>query len=156
MRKPTSKSSDPAFRVLGVSLAALSLTACETIDFGPKPHPLTGKTWRLTDVETEGGSTRLQRAQQERHTLRFNADGTLLLKLDCNQGNATWNASDPVTYNGTMSISQIAATRALCPPPTWGEDLALDLPSSTAYTLTPDGKGLVIRARRVTYAFSDN
>lgn len=156
MDKSVLETARPAIRIAGVALIAITLTACETIDLGPKPHPLTGKTWRLIDVETEGGSTRLQRAQQERHTLRFNADGTLLLKLDCNQGNATWNASDPVTYNGTMSISQIAATRALCPPPTWGEDLALDLPSSTAYTLTPDGKGLVIRARRVTYAFSDN
>lgn len=143
-----------ALRLATTGLIALTLTGCETIYGKDDGHPLTGKTWRLIDVETEGGSTQLSRAQQQRHTLRFNADGTLQLKLDCNNGTAEWNASEPAAGNGTLTIGRLAVTSALCPPPTWGEDLALDLPSSTGYTLTPDRKGLVIRARRVAFAFS--
>lgn len=141
-------------RLATTALAALTLSGCVTIYGGDDAHTLTGKTWRLIDVETEGGSTQLSRAQQQRHTLRFNADGTLQLKLDCNNGAAEWNASEPATGNGTLTIGRLAVTSALCPPPTWGEDLALDLPSSTGYTLTPDRKGLVIRARRVVFTFS--
>ena len=141
---------------LTVGILALSLGACETINAGSDAHPLTGKTWRLVNVETEGGATRLSGPQQQRHTLIFNTDGLLQIKLDCNNGRATWNASDPVNSNGTLNISQVASTRAFCPSPTWGEDLALDLSSSSTYTITQNRRGLVIQARRVTYTFEGN
>ncbi|WP_369025836.1 META domain-containing protein [Qipengyuania sp. RANM35] len=135
--------------VLGIS--ALSLVSCESLP--GISHPLDGTTWRLVDVETSGTSTRLNPELQARHTLNFQRGGKLVMQLDCNRGSADWNASMPETYNGVMTISQVAATRALCPRPTFGEDLAADLPTATNYTLTPDGRGLVIRARRVVYAF---
>ena len=144
-----------AFQLLACGCAILLLAGCETTPTSP-PHPLEGTSWRLIDVETSGTSTRLNPQLQARHTLTFMRDGKLQLQLDCNRGNADWSASMPETYNGTLVISQVASTRALCPPPSFGEDLAADLPSAMAYTLTPDGKGLVIRARRVAFSFARN
>lgn len=144
--------------ILGKALLGcgmLMLAACETTPDVP-PHPLDGTSWRLIDVETSGTSTRLSPQLQARHTLTFMRGGKLQMQLDCNRGNADWSASMPETYNGTLVISQVASTRALCPEPSFGEDLAADLPSAMAYTLTPDGKGLVIRARRVAFAFARN
>lgn len=137
------------------TVALLTLSGCESLP-GEAFHPLNGTSWRLVDVETSGTSTRLNPELQARHTLKFERGGSLILQLDCNRGTGDWNASMPETYNGTLVISQIASTRALCPKPTFGEDLAADLPTSTNYTLTPDGRGLVIRARRVVYAFERN
>ena len=143
-------------RNLGLAgLAALMLAGCESLP-GNVYHPLNGTTWRLVDVETSGTSTRLNPELQARHTLTFERSGRLNMQLDCNRGSADWEASLPQTYNGSISISQVASTRAFCPDPTFGEALAADLPSSSAYTLTPDGRGLVIRTARIVYAFERN
>lgn len=133
---------------------AMLASGCEYIpDFEDNSHPLTRVTWQLDEVITEGGTTRLSRSEMERHTLDFGEDGQVLMQLDCNRGSATWNAPEPVRGGGTMNIGMVAATRALCPEPTYGEDLALDLPSATNYMLM-DGNGrLRINARRVSYVF---
>ncbi|MCB2066159.1 MAG: META domain-containing protein [Erythrobacter sp.] len=136
-----------------VTVTATLLAGCSYLPSGPTAHPLTGKTWRLTEVETEGGTTRLTRAQQATHTIRFNTDGTMQLQLDCNNGTATWNGAEPVRGEGYLNISAVASTRALCPPPTWGNDLALDLPSTTSYSIAPNGRSIRITARRVSFGF---
>lgn len=144
------------YRIAAVSLALLApLAACADLPgLGPQVHPLVQREWRLTDVETEGGITRLTPAQSERHRLVFAADGRVTMQLDCNQGNATWNASLPDRGTGTLSFGPVAATRALCPPPSWGEDLALDLPSTTSYSIARDGRTMRVTARRVSFGFA--
>ncbi|WP_226700271.1 META domain-containing protein [Qipengyuania gaetbuli] len=143
------------YRMAALGAAGLALAGCESLP-GNVYHPLNGTTWRLVDVETSGTSTRLNPELQARHTLTFERGGRVNMQLDCNRGSASWEATLPQTYNGSISISQVAATRAFCPDPTFGEALAADLPSSSAYTLTPDGRGLVIRTARIVYAFERN
>lgn len=142
-------------RLAIVSGVALAASGCEYIPgLEDTSHPLTRVTWQLDTVETEGGERRLTRSEMERHTLNFYEDGRLQLQLDCNNGNATWNAPLPMRGGGTMNIGQVAATRALCPPPSYGEDLALDLPSTTNYELSNGNRTLRINARRVSFVFT--
>ncbi|OBV10590.1 META domain-containing protein [Erythrobacter dokdonensis] len=130
--------------------AALALAACAT---SSPPHPLEGTRWRLVDVETSGTSTRLTEELSSRHTLTFESERAVM-QLDCNRGNARWSASTPRSGNGTISFGPVASTRALCPRPTFGEELASELPKASGYTLTSDGTGLIIRTQAEVYVFT--
>lgn len=141
-------------RLTLASGAALAMSGCESLGYEDTSHPLTRTTWQLDEVISEGGTTRLTRSEMERHTLNFYEDGSVQMQLDCNRGNATWNAPEPVRGGGTMNISQIASTRALCPPPSYGEDLALDLPTTTSYEVSDNNRRLRITARRVSFMFT--
>ena len=135
-----------------VSVAATAVAACSAFpDF--ESHPLDGSTWQLVDVETAGTSTRLNAPLPSRHTLTFLSDRHVQMQLDCNRGNATWSASPPNNGDGRLTISQIAATRALCPDPSFGEQLVTDLPSASRYLLAADGMRLTIRTANTTYRF---
>ena len=134
-----------------LAAASLSLAACQ--GFGA-PHPLDGTNWRLVNVETSGTSTSLTTELSSRHTLIFEGGGRLAMQLDCNRGNADWSASQPRGETGSISIGPVASTRALCPRPTFGEELAAELPGATSFTLLDDRSELVIRAESADYVFA--
>ena len=135
-----------------LAVFAVGLTGCETVPVD-NSHELTRSVWQLHEVVTEGGTKRLTPAQSEVHTLEFYEGGDMALGLDCNNGRTTWSGPRPIRGAGSFSIGQIAATRALCPKPSWGEDMALDLPTTTSYELSRNGDRLKINARRVSYVF---
>ncbi|MEQ8772529.1 MAG: META domain-containing protein [Erythrobacter sp.] len=140
-------------RALGALLAAgaaLALSACSTSSM---PHPLEGTSWRLVDVETSGTSTTLTDEVSARHTITFEEDRAFM-RLDCNRGNGNWSAAMPRDGNGTISFGPVAATRAYCPPPSFGEVLASELPKATGFTLKPDEERLLIRSEGAVYVFA--
>ncbi|MCK0129107.1 META domain-containing protein [Erythrobacter sp. F6033] len=139
-------------RISAVIGGAMLLSACQS--YGPPPHPLDDTSWRLADVETSGTSTQLTQELSSRHRLTFRDGGRLVLQLDCNRGNADWSASMPQVGNGSISIGPVASTKALCPRPTYGEELAAELPTANGFTLTPDGSSLIIRASEAVYVFA--
>lgn len=138
-------------RLAAIAAAATLSAGCSTL-YAP-PHPLDGTSWRLANVETSGTSTQLTTELSSRHRLTFEAGGRLQMQLDCNRGNADWSASMPVDDNGTISVGPVASTRAFCPPPTFGEELATSLPEATEFGLMPEGTRLSIRAPRAIYIF---
>lgn len=131
---------------------ALALSACSTTSM---PHPLEGTSWRLVDVETTGTSTKLTDELSRRHTITFE-DDRAIMQLDCNRGNGSWSAAMPRDGNGAISFGTIASTRAYCPRPTFGEELASELPRASGYTLMPDREGLIIRTESAVYVFTRN
>ena len=137
--------------ITAMGSAALLTSGCETL-YAP-PHPLEGTSWRLADVETSGTSTRLTPELSARHRLSFQDAGDLQMQLDCNRGNATWSASSPSGGDGSISIGTVASTRALCPRPTFGEELAAELPRATGYSLASDSSSLTIRTQEADYVF---
>ncbi len=138
------------------ALALLACTpflgACETLP--DMPHPLIGPTWKLTDIDTSGSSTRLTPALQERHTITFGEAGRMTMQLDCNRGNATWSGEPVGGGPGTIMIGPVASTRVLCPRPTYGDVLAADLSSAERYTLLLDGRRLIIETAEAAYTFN--
>lgn len=138
-------------------VAAISalMTGCAATSSGPRyaGHVLTAQDWQLTEItQRNAWPVQLAPAQQASHRLRFNPDGTLLLTLDCNRGSADWSAT-PQRGSGNLQISQIASTRALCPPPSYGEAMAADLPSAFEFTVLPGGRSLKVSTRTNTYTF---
>lgn len=139
--------------ILAAVTAGLSLAGCTTT---PKDtsHQLSRKSWQLHQV-TYGNSRaiKLTAAEQARHQLDFNRDGSLSLALDCNRGNGDWSASKPSNGKGRLTIGRIASTRALCPPPSYGEALAADLPEAKSFDIHSDGRALTIQTRQSVYSF---
>lgn len=139
----------------GLLLAAITpmLGACETLP--EMVHPLMGPTWRLTDIDTSGSSTRLTPALSERHTVMFEDSGRAVIQLDCNRGNASWSAERPTSGgNGAITIGPVGSTKMLCPQPSFGDQLASGLSGAERYTLLLDGRRLVIEADGIAFTFS--
>jgi heat shock protein HslJ len=146
--------------ILGV-FASAALIGCTAAGPGvetpslPPPHELTQQTWNLVEItQRDAWPIRLSPAQQVRHQLQFGAGGRLALTLDCNRGIADWSASWPDSGSGTLSIGPIAATRALCQQPSYGEAMASDLHSARGFTiLSGSGQSLNILTRNKVYIF---
>lgn len=142
-------------RVICVSALAICLSACESLGFGG--HPLSGTYWRLAVVDKDGVQSRLNESLQSRHTISFSFDGRIQMQLDCNQGTGSWSAQQPEyvdeAQRGSIAISPIAATRAYCPEPSFGEQMAADLPMSGSFRINPDGNRLVLRGGSTRYVF---
>lgn len=134
------------------------LAACETLP--DMAHPLIGQTWKLTDIDNVGSSTRLTPALQERHTITFEDGGRAFLQLDCNRGNTSWSAENPRSTgasgsgSGSITIGPIASTKMLCPQPSFGETLGARLSDAETYTLLIDGRRLVIETEDTAFTFS--
>jgi heat shock protein HslJ len=131
--------------------ALTMLAACATAS---TPHPLAGSEWKLAAIDTTGSTTTLTAALQARHTLSFGEEGRLALQLDCNRGRASWTAGKPRNGAGAISIGPIASTRALCPEPTFGDDMASGLAEARTYVLTADRRELLIETGTLRFTFA--
>lgn len=134
-------------------VALIMITAgCTTYSDAAGPNTLVGPTWHLMEIETGNSSAFLTSEQQAVHTLTFGEDSSLRMQLDCNRGTADWTSGEA---NGitTISIGPVASTRAFCPPPSYGEDLAATLPSTRNYSMANDGKNLIIGTGQIVYIF---
>ncbi|WP_233130267.1 META domain-containing protein [Synechococcus sp. 1G10] len=103
--------------------------------------PLAGTQWRLLEIQSMDDAQGITRpADPSRYTLRFNSDGTLQLRLDCNRASGTWSArpsADP--SNGSLRLGPLASTKALCPSPSLGERLGAQTTFVRGYLLR-DGR----------------
>ena len=88
--------------------------------------------------------------------MRFGTSGDLTLQLDCNRGNSTWEAARPMSGPTSLSIGEIASTRALCPSPSYGEEMAAVLPLASSYTVSRDGRVLEVMTRTGVFVFRTN
>ena len=90
------------------------------------PSPLAGTNWRLVELQSMDDATGTRTPDDpDAYILRLDADGSASLRLDCNRGTGRWSVepgSDP--DSGSFTFGPLAVTRALCPPPTLGEELA--------------------------------
>lgn len=131
--------------------ALMILAACVST---PPPHPLEGTEWQLTTIDTSGSTTTLDPSLQARHTLAFGPEGQLALQLDCNRGRASWSAGKPRNGAGAITIGPVASTRMLCPPPSFGDELAGGLGEARTYMLTSDRRELVIETGALRFTFA--
>jgi para-nitrobenzyl esterase len=104
----------------GVVLVA---SACSTSGpASPAQTPssdLAGTSWRL--VQFRGGDDQvLTPDDRSKYTVRFNADGTVAVRLDCNRGRGTWKSPE----GSQLELGQLALTRAMCPQMTLHDQMA--------------------------------
>ena len=97
------------YRVAALILSVIAGCACD--DTATRPSDLVGGTWRLTSwTRTDGQSIVVD--NPERYTIRFEADGRLGVKSDCNSCGSSYelNGSD-------LRVGAVACTRVFCAPP---------------------------------------
>ena len=106
---------------------------------GPATQPsLAGSSWQLIEIRAEDDARGTSRpADPSLYTVTFGADGRAAFRLDCNRGNAQWQAA-PAAGNadmGQLTFGLLAATRALCPPGSLDEQLSRQLSLVRGYRL---------------------
>lgn len=131
----------PSCSLLPGLALALGLAGCAGPAAPGLQTGLAGTAWQLVQVQSmddSQGSTSV--ADPSLYTLRFDAGSRVSLRLNCNRGSGSWSASPSADgRSGTLSLGPVAATRALCPPPSLDEKLARDLPMVRSYLLK-DGR----------------
>lgn len=134
--------------------ATLALGGCESIFEEARTPRLTGGEWELVAIERPSQPIqRLSADQSDRHRIAFESGGRLNATLDCNRGNGDWSAPQVAVGSGPISIGEIAATRALCPSPSFGEEMAASLPLANQYILDSGGRSMALLTRVATYRF---
>ncbi|WP_162925218.1 META domain-containing protein [Aurantiacibacter odishensis] len=137
-----------------LTIGAGSLAACATTpDLSPDEGALVSSEWALVSIMDDNEDVRLRPQFSERHTLNFEADGSLYIQLDCNRGTADWRAYPGSAGSGDLNIGPVASTRALCPEPSYGERLASALPGATGYRVTPGVGTLTIITQDAVFGF---
>ena len=96
----------------------------------PSAPQLAGSAWELVAIQSmDDAQGRTLIDAPERFTLRFGADGQLVLRLDCNRGSGRWSHTPSAAdrASGSLQLGPVASTRAMCPPPHLDNRVARDL-----------------------------
>lgn len=97
--------------------------------------------WHLVEFQSMDDATGIQRTDDPSHyTMRLNGDGTVVMHLNCNHARGTWWAQPgPNSSIGRFEFSILAATGALCPPPSLDEQVSSQAQYIRSYVLK-DGR----------------
>jgi heat shock protein HslJ len=105
------------------------------------PAALAGTEWRLVEFQSMDDAQGTERPSDPALcTMSLHADGSVAMRLNCNRATGTWQAqAGPDGTSGQFTFGPLAATRALCPPPSMDERVT----SQAAYVrgyLLKDGR----------------
>jgi len=119
-------------------------------------HPnLAGTAWRLVEFQSMDDAIGVVRPDDSSlYTMRLHGDGTVDMRLNCNQAKGSWSAvpsSD--ASNGKFEFGSLAMTRALCPPPSMDENIAAQAQHIRSYLLKDDRLYLSLMADGGIYAW---
>lgn len=114
--------------------------AAETTAATPA-NRLADTVWRLVEIQSMDDAVGTKRpSDRNKFTMRLNKDGTVAMKLDCNNANGTWTLEPSADgQSGRFSFGPLAGTRALCPPPALDETITAQAQFVRGYLLK-DGR----------------
>jgi heat shock protein HslJ len=125
-------------------LLCLVLVAALTPLFAPATTPVAGvpdiapHVWAM-DSFTAGDDAPVDVGSPERYTAQFLPDGRATFRLDCNSGQADFTATD-----GSVALTNLATTDALCPDDSQSEAFAAMLVGAESYRFDDTGN-LILR-----------
>jgi heat shock protein HslJ len=115
-------------------ILALGAIACDENPVGPTE--IRGVTWKLESIERAGMAT-ITVPNPDQFTMRFETDGNLSVRADCNTCGGRY------TLDGaSLSIGNMACTLIACPVP--GLDTTFTSALRNVRTATVSGSRLVI------------
>jgi heat shock protein HslJ len=133
-----------------VTLLALCAGTAQGADVEKTPQAEAGASpvrslqdtqWRLVEFQSMDDATGTVRpSDPSAYSMRLNRDGTVTMRLNCNRASGSWFAepgSDGAS--GRFEFGTLAATRALCPPPSMDERIAANAGFIRSYLLK-DGR----------------
>jgi heat shock protein HslJ len=119
------------------TIALLSACASPAISDKPAAFDLTGTTWQLRSIQSmDDTKPTITLEQPELYTLHFQNNNLVSLRLDCNRGSSSWQATPSSSgASGQLTFGPIAMTRMFCPPPSLDNRVARDLSFVRSYLL---------------------
>lgn len=130
-------------RRLAVSVLTLFVWTAGSVARGAEPADpsLAGTHWRLVEFQSmddRQGTTRP--SEGSLYTMWLHGDGTVAMQLGCNRATGTWSAAPGSdAASGRFEFGPLAATRALCPPPSMDESIVAQSQFVRSYLLK-DGR----------------
>jgi len=109
---------------------ALALAAGVFTAGGALAGELEGTAWRLLNIASMDDTLDVP-DDPDKYTLEFGADGRAAMRADCNRGAGEWSSDNPPQ----LTFGPIAATRALCPPPSISEKYLAQFEWVRSYTM---------------------
>jgi len=82
--------------------------------------------WRLVEIQSMDDATGTKRpGDPSQYTMLLGGDGAVEMRLNCNSAKGTWSAeAGPDSSSGRFQFGPLAATHALCPPPSLDEQIS--------------------------------
>jgi heat shock protein HslJ len=110
---------------------------------------LGGTSWQLVKFQGSDDTT-LTPDDGAQYTIAFDADGTLVARVDCNRGRGTWRSSGP----SQLELGPLALTRAACPPESLHDRIVKHWPYVRSYILKDGHLFLSLMADGGIYEFA--
>jgi hypothetical protein len=116
---------------------------------------LNDTSWQLIEFQSMDDSIGTIKPRADSlYTMHFYSDGSAHMQLNCNRANGRWIAeSGPDSNSGRFSLGPLAATRALCQPPSMDENILRDAEYIRSYLLKDDRLYLSLMADGGIYAW---
>lgn len=97
--------------------------------------------WRLVEFQSMDDASGIKRTDDpSKYTMRLDGDGTVTLQLNCNSASGTWvTKAGQELSSGSFNFGPLAATKALCPPPSMDEHVLSQAPYVRSF-LMKDGR----------------
>ena len=117
---------------------------CEILSFKAPDTtvpPLAGTHWRLVEFQSMDDAQGITRPSEGTvYTMWLHGDGKVAMQLNCNRATGTWSAAPGSdATSGRFEFGPLAATRALCPPPSMDESIVAQSSFVRSYLLK-DGR----------------
>ena len=103
------------------------LSACVPAHHPETRKALAGTSWELLSIQSMDDATGTTHIPEPaRYALTFGSDGRASFRLNCNRANGDWRAQPGRGGDsGQLAFGPLAATKALCPPPSEDEHVVL-------------------------------
>lgn len=112
-----------------ISIAVVVVVAMAA-QVGAQTGGLSGTSWQLVQIQNADGTSD-RPDDPAKYTLEFEADGSLVARLNCNRGHGTWKSASP----GQIEFGTMAVTMAACLPPSLDTRMAKDLAAVHSYAI---------------------
>lgn len=129
---------------IGTLLSLTFLAGCTTTGLGHgSPNGLAGSTWRLAELQSSDDAIGIVRPDDpSKYEMRFNGDGTMTVRLDCNRGRGKWESAAA----NQIAFPPFAMTRAMCVGGSLDTRVARELGYVRSYVLNGDRLTLTMMA----------
>jgi heat shock protein HslJ len=136
----------------------LSLWAFQGLAAGDavRPSALAGTQWRLVEFQSMDDAQGTARPSEGTvYTMWLHGDGNVTMQLNCNRATGSWSATaGGNATSGRFAFGPLAATRALCPPPSMDESIVAQSSYVRSYLLKDDRLYLSLMADGGIYVWA--
>ncbi|MCL4764351.1 MAG: META domain-containing protein [Burkholderiales bacterium] len=141
--------------MLGVGLA---LSAGQALAAGVAAASvlLAGTQWRLVEFQSMDDRQGITRpSASSLYTMWLHGDGTVTMQLNCNRATGSWSVTPGSdATSGRFEFGPLAATRALCSPPSMNESIVAQSKFVRSYLLKGDRLYLSLMADAGIYVWA--